>query len=217
MHYPMIDSIIKQVEAFGSQDNLPGMFDFADCTGILFEWNEEVDEACEQLLGPTPVDFPYLPAKIPGVALRQDEPVPAVEAEILPNGALKVATADKTNLGPFDPAILAGVIHDDNNNDKYNVHYADAKVNIPEHEAAQQILADDGDKHEDKTDTVLDADTGDSKNDSDSDSEEDDDGNEEPVPPNNLRRSMRDTHGQTARYEDYALMLHAMRSVRGGP
>jgi hypothetical protein len=39
--YPMPNSVIKKVETFGAvkQDS----FDFADCNGTLFEWNDKVD------------------------------------------------------------------------------------------------------------------------------------------------------------------------------
>jgi hypothetical protein len=42
--YPMPDLIIKKVEAYGKSTALPGSFDFADRNGILFKWNEEVNE-----------------------------------------------------------------------------------------------------------------------------------------------------------------------------
>ena len=41
--YPMPDSVIKKVKAYGKLTALPGIFDFADRNGILFKWNEEVD------------------------------------------------------------------------------------------------------------------------------------------------------------------------------
>jgi hypothetical protein len=40
----MPDLVIKKVEAYGKLTALPGIFDFANRNGILFEWNEEVDE-----------------------------------------------------------------------------------------------------------------------------------------------------------------------------
>ena len=40
----MPDSVIKKVKAYAKLTALPGIFDFADKNGILFEWNEEVDE-----------------------------------------------------------------------------------------------------------------------------------------------------------------------------
>ncbi len=43
--YPMPDSCIKMVKVYAKSTALPGIFDFADRNGILFEWNEEVDES----------------------------------------------------------------------------------------------------------------------------------------------------------------------------
>jgi hypothetical protein len=40
----MPDLVIKKVKAYGNLTALLGIFDFADRNGILFEWNEEVDE-----------------------------------------------------------------------------------------------------------------------------------------------------------------------------
>jgi hypothetical protein len=48
--YPMPDSVIKKVEAYGKSTTLPGIFDFADRNGILFEWNKEVDECPEGII-----------------------------------------------------------------------------------------------------------------------------------------------------------------------
>jgi hypothetical protein len=48
--YPMPDLVIKKVEAYGMSTALPGIFDFADRKGILFEWNEEVDEFPEEIV-----------------------------------------------------------------------------------------------------------------------------------------------------------------------
>ena len=45
MPYPMPDSVIKKVKAYAKSTALSGIFDFADRNGILFEWNEEVDES----------------------------------------------------------------------------------------------------------------------------------------------------------------------------
>jgi hypothetical protein len=48
--YPMPDLVIKMVEAFRKFNALPGSFDFADRNGILFKWNEEVDEYSEGIV-----------------------------------------------------------------------------------------------------------------------------------------------------------------------
>jgi hypothetical protein len=48
--YPMPDSVIKKVEAYGKSTALPGVFDFAERNDILFEWNKEVDEFPEGIV-----------------------------------------------------------------------------------------------------------------------------------------------------------------------
>ena len=44
MPYPMLDLVIKKVEAYGKSTALPGIFNFANRNGILCEWHKEVDE-----------------------------------------------------------------------------------------------------------------------------------------------------------------------------
>jgi hypothetical protein len=63
--YPMPDTVIKKVEAFGKSSS--GAFDFADRNGILFEWNEVVDECPESIVEEDVVLFPSLVAEFPGV------------------------------------------------------------------------------------------------------------------------------------------------------
>ena len=41
---PMPDSVIAQVERLGQKNATPNMFDFSDRNGVLFEWNDDVDE-----------------------------------------------------------------------------------------------------------------------------------------------------------------------------
>ena len=68
--YPMPDSVIKKVKAYAKSTALPGIFDFADRNGILFEWNEEVDESPEGIVKVKDVIlYPSLAAEHPGVAL----------------------------------------------------------------------------------------------------------------------------------------------------
>jgi hypothetical protein len=47
--YPMLDSVIMQIEALGQQ-NLPGVFNFLDRNGVLFEWNNNVGEYTKGLV-----------------------------------------------------------------------------------------------------------------------------------------------------------------------
>jgi hypothetical protein len=73
----MPDSVIKKVEAYGTSTALPGIFDFADRNGILFEWNEVVDESPEGIVDIEDVVlYPSLAAEHPGVVLGQDQPLP---------------------------------------------------------------------------------------------------------------------------------------------
>jgi hypothetical protein len=41
MPYPILDLVIKKVNAYGKLTALTGIFDFASTNGILFEWNKE--------------------------------------------------------------------------------------------------------------------------------------------------------------------------------
>ena len=46
----MPDTVIARVERYGTENALPGIFDFADRNGVLFEWNDDVDEFPEGIL-----------------------------------------------------------------------------------------------------------------------------------------------------------------------
>jgi hypothetical protein len=59
--YPMPDSVIKKVEAFGKSSL--GVFNFANRNGILFEWNKVVDECQEGIIKEDVVLYPSLVAK----------------------------------------------------------------------------------------------------------------------------------------------------------
>ncbi len=83
--YPMPDSVIKKVEAYAKATALPGIFDFANRNGILFEWNEEVDESPEGIVDVEDITLhPSFAAKHPGVALGRDQPLPSMEVELVP-------------------------------------------------------------------------------------------------------------------------------------
>jgi hypothetical protein len=96
--YPMPDSLIKQVEAFGKSSW--GVFDFAKRDGILFEWNKVVDECPEGIVKEDVVLYPSLVAKFPGVTLGRDHPIPTIEEDIMPQGRDKAA-AHNANMEPF--------------------------------------------------------------------------------------------------------------------
>jgi hypothetical protein len=112
--YPMPDSVINKVEAYGKSTALLGIFDFADRNGILFEWNEEVDEFPKGIVKVEDlVLYPSLAAEHPGVVLGQDQPLPSIEEELVPQGHAKDAAARNANLRRFDVAgvAVAPIIH----------------------------------------------------------------------------------------------------------
>ena len=103
MPYPMSDLVIKKVEAYGKSTALPGIFDFADRNGILFEWNEEVDKFPEGIVKVEDVVlYPSLTAEHPGVVLGRDQPLPSIEEELVLQGQAEDAAARNANLQPFD-------------------------------------------------------------------------------------------------------------------
>ncbi len=68
--YLMPDSVIRRVENYGNNNELPGIFGFANRSGVLFEWNEEVDECPEGILEEEDVIlYPLLAAELLGVVL----------------------------------------------------------------------------------------------------------------------------------------------------
>ena len=110
----MPDSVIKKVEAYGTSTALPGIFDFADRNGILFEWNEIVDESPEGIVDIEDVVlYPSLAAEHPGVVLGKDQPLPSIEMELVPQGQAEDAAARNANIQPFDVAgvVAAPIVH----------------------------------------------------------------------------------------------------------
>jgi hypothetical protein len=97
--YSMPDSVIKQVEAFGKSSS--GVFDFSDRNGILFKWNEVVDECPEGIVKEDVVLYPSLVAEFPGVTLGRDHPIPTIKEDIMPQGCNEAAAACKANMEPF--------------------------------------------------------------------------------------------------------------------
>jgi hypothetical protein len=126
MPYPMPDLVVKKVKAYGKSTTLSGIFDFADRNGILFEWNEEVDEFSEGIVNIEDVVlYPSLAAEHPGVVLGQDQSLPSIEEELVPQGQAKDAVARNANLQLFDVAgvVAAPIVHA--NADKLNDYKID--------------------------------------------------------------------------------------------
>ncbi len=132
----MPDSVIKKVEAYGTSTALPGIFDFADRKGILFEWNKEVDEFSEGIVNVEDVFlYPSLAAEHPRVVLGRDQPLPSIEETLIPQWQAEDAAARNSNLKPFDVTGVAAAptIHANTNKlDKYKIDDDDNIIAIGE-------------------------------------------------------------------------------------
>ncbi len=106
--YPMPDSVIKKVETYAARKvGKPKALDFTDRSGILFEWNDEINESPEGLVEDDYVPYPAIPAEFPGVELARDTPImETIEEEVIPHGRPEDAAA--LNAGII-PHALAGV------------------------------------------------------------------------------------------------------------
>jgi hypothetical protein len=100
----MPDSVIKKFKFFGCHAQ-QSTFDFADRNGILFEWNNEVNEQQEGLVEEDIIPYPLLAAKLPGVTL--DPNTLAIKDKIVPQGCTEDAAAQNANLAPLN--VVAGV------------------------------------------------------------------------------------------------------------
>ena len=104
----MPDLVIKKVKLYTKSTALLGIFDFANRNGILFEWNEVVDKFPEGIVEVEDVVlYPSLAGEHPRVVLGQDQPLPLIKEELVPQGRAKDAAACNANLQPFN---VAGVV-----------------------------------------------------------------------------------------------------------
>jgi len=224
--YPMPDSVIKRVETLGHKAGA-GVFDFSDRNGILFEWNEEVDENQEGLVEEEAILYPSLVAEFPGVTLDRDIPIPSIEHEFEPQGRAEDAAALNANLAPYavagvnGPAIVTAdndeiEIYDDDDDDDGIIDVMD----IPRSDEliGGPIEPDDMSEDDDPDDSDDDSDDDDDaapiKMITDAIEEEDEEGDNTSVP--GVRRSKRKRKGKTTRYADYGLMMAARKRARGG-
>ena len=174
----MPDLVIKKVEAYGKSIALPGIFDFADRNGILFEWNEEVDEFPKGIVNVEDIVlYPSLAAKHLGVVLGQDLPLPLIEEELVPQGRAKNAAAHNANLQPFDVAgvVAAPSVHANVDElDNYKIDDDDSIIaigDIPQQPPHAPLVINDTDDDDDNAE----AGSGDDDKDNNVDEDEDDD------------------------------------------
>ena len=228
----MPDSVIAKVEKFARRGAVPGAFDFADRSGILFEWNDKLEESPEGLVAEDVVLYPSIVAEFSGVTLDRDIAVATVEDDVEPHGRLEDAAAH--NAG-HEPIAIAGVDRtaiidalndelapgDDEPDDDGIIAVADIPPLTPE----EALVVDDDDSSNGGENTDIDnSDNGGNyTNDEHSDDEDDEnwgaqrEADDAAATAAGLRRSGRGNKGRTDRYADYRLLLHARKAARGGP
>jgi hypothetical protein len=240
----MPDSVIKKVEGYGRRGAAPGEFDFADRSGVLFEWNESIDKHPQGLVEEEVVLYPTLAAELPGVTIGRDIPVTAVEDDIVPQGRAEDAVAANAGLAPMEPGALGDVAVIDAHAYEYApdvddadddgiiavmdirpAHFpAPAMINdgaIALEDDAEEIYgdldaADDASVHTGRSSDDSSAGAADD-NDTDDDDDDDDDDADALARAAGLRRSSRSTKGLTTRFDNYSLLMHARRAARAGP
>jgi hypothetical protein len=240
--YPMLDSVIKKVEAFGKSSS--GVFNFADRNGILFEWNEVVDECPDSIIEVDVVLYPSLVAEFPGVTLGRDHPIPTIEKDIMPQGRDEAAAARNANMEPFAaagvdaPTIIHADINEIDETDDDNdgiISVADIPAQADHYPLNIPDTSDKDDEGKDNEDNNKDDDAPQENDKDDEDDNKDDDAPQENNPSNEsgeesegeeapgvedktpgVRGSQRKNKGVTNRFNNYGLMMYVQRRARGG-
>ncbi len=114
----MPNLFIMRVEQFGKINATPNVFNFLDRNGVLFEWNNKVDECLEGIVEEEVVLYPALVAEILSVVLNQDQPILLIEDKIEPKGCAEDTAAQNANIELFDiTGVDAPTILHPNNNE----------------------------------------------------------------------------------------------------
>jgi hypothetical protein len=217
--------VIKQVKAFGKSSSR--VFDFADRNGILFEWNEVVDECPKGIVEEDVVLYPSLIAEFPGVTLGQDHPIPTIEENIMPQGRDEAAAARNANMEPFAAAgvdaltIIHANINEINETDDDNdgiISVADIPAQADHYPLNVPDTSDEDDEGKDDKDDKEDNNIPQENNPSNESGGESEGekapGVEDKTP--GLRQSQRKNKGVTNRFDNYGPMMYTRRRARGG-
>ena len=230
----MPDTVIARVERYGKENALPGIFDFADRNGVLFEWNEAVNECPEGILDNEDVIlYPSIAAELPGVDLKHDTPRPLIEADLIPHCQAEDEATRNANHKPFgvvgvEPAAVIhaeeGKIDSKEDNDNGIIAINDVPPPMEQDPLILSDLSDDkphDNNHNSDKDSNDNSDNG--GNDEDPflanavakqvNSGDDEDEEQENQGVRQLRHKNKGTNRQ---YDDYTLMMHGRRKARGG-
>ena len=189
--YPMPDTVIARVEQYGTENALPGIFDFADRNGVLFEWNDDVNECPEGILEEDNVIlYPSIVAELPGIDLEHNTPRPSIEADLIPHGQAEDEAARNANHESFgvvgvEPVAVShtedGEIDSDSDEDDNNGIIAINDAPLPE--AQDPLVLSDSSDDEQNDDDHSDDDSKDDDDDepsfADAVAEQDDSGDDE--------------------------------------
>jgi hypothetical protein len=235
----MTDSIIRKVKHFGCRGGLASAFNFSDRSGILFEWNDDVDKFLEDLIEDDLVQYPEVAAKIPAVILDQHQPIPTVEDEVVLQGQAEDEAARNANLDPFNitgmdhtaiiPANIDKIaqIADDLTNADGIIAIADMPNQQTHHnntiilneESNEDDAADDqGNDYDDEISNHKDYEPSDDDGNSpadEGDNNKEEDDTKELGKGQNLCCSCCKTKGKTSQFDDYNLFLVARQVARG--
>jgi hypothetical protein len=122
----MPDSVIKKVK-FPGRRAQQNTFDFANRNGVLFEWNDTVDEQQEGLVEEDLVPYPLLAKEF--LVFTQDRDTPDIKDKIAPQGRTEDAAAHNANLAPLDVvARVDGPTIISTHNDKFEYNNADYDI-----------------------------------------------------------------------------------------
>ncbi|KAL7462751.1 hypothetical protein ACHAXS_003127 [Conticribra weissflogii] len=230
--YPMPDSVIKQVNKWGTKSMQPeGDFTFSDRHRTPYPWNQDVDNDLP-LTDPESSSFPAMTAEMPGVDMEHNAPTPALEdtAETFDSEptveeqhAQAALATQNTDLDQLPTAIPAKPEEiepegDDMENEDEGIQIDKIPQAAPLHHAPIEVPEDtDGD------DEVQEPDEAAPEPDGGANDDEDEDEDNEPIPEHNedtdqepednnstgVRRSTRHTTGKrvsTPYHEEFAHM-----------
>ena len=109
---PMTDLVIKKVERYADNAAMAGEFVSADQNGVLFEWNDAVDQNPEHIIEHEVDPYPALVSELPGVSLQRDHTwMQTIEdKEEEPQGRAEEAAMNNSGIEPVNNVGVANLV-----------------------------------------------------------------------------------------------------------